>query len=180
MVMMVVVGMVVRFVAIAGQQRLLAQPKQLGPEDCVAPVGDKGQDEEDGRANIGPSDDAGHGFRVHRMRGKEATGDSCGEPGPGWQERTGQQSEEGRCGAMEQHVDEMISGRLQFVNPMIEPEGENAQRSVGLVRSGMGQRGAPKVVVHDVDPWRRRVDVWIGLYRPTGSKEKKKKKMSDE
>lgn len=154
MVVMVMMMRVDEFVVTDGQRLLLAQPEETRPDGRVAPVGEKGEDEEDGRAHIRPSHDPGHGLRVHRMRSKEATGHGRRQSSPGRQKGAGQEGEEGRGRAMEQNVDQMISGGFQLVDPVIEPEREDAERPVGLVRAGMGQGSAPKIVEHQVDPWR--------------------------
>jgi len=39
----------------------------------VASVREEGEDEEDGGSDIGPPDDAGHGFGVDGMGGEETT-----------------------------------------------------------------------------------------------------------
>lgn len=48
---------------------------------------------------------------------------------------------------------------------MVESEREDAERTVGFVRSGMRQWRAPKIIEHQVDPRRRRVHIRIGLDR---------------
>lgn len=59
---------------------------------------------------------------------------------------------------------------------MIETEGENTERSVGLVRAGMGQRCAPKVIQHQIGPWCRRIHVRIGFDGSTVNRNERKNK----
>ena len=155
---------------------MLAAQVQRAPGPRVAPVGEEGQEEEDGGSDISSADDSGHGFRVDGMSGEQESGHGRRKAGHArMEERTGQTGEEGGGHAVQQHVDQVVTQRVQFVSPEVEAEGQDAQRTVGFVRTGMRQRSAPKVVEQHVDPWRRRLHVRIGLYR-SAEKQKQKQK----
>ena len=98
------------------------------------------------------------------MSGEEAAGHCRGQSSSRGQQGAGQEGEQGRRGAVEQNVEQVISSRLQLVQPMVEAEGEDAKGTVGFVRTGMRQRRTPEVIEHQVRPWCRRVHVRIGFY----------------
>ena len=127
--------------------------RQAAPQDDVASVGEEGQQEEDGGADVGAADDAGHGLGVHRMGGEEESGHGLRQGGaPRRHEGAGRVRQQRRAAAVQQHVDQVVAEGTQLVQPIVEAEREDAQRPVRLVRAAVRQRRAPKVVEQHVAP----------------------------
>ena len=61
--------------------------------------------------------------------------------------------EQGDAG-VEEEVDEVVAERLQLVDQVVEPEGQDRQGPVRLVAAGVRQGRAPEVVGQDVGPGR--------------------------
>ena len=117
-----------------GQPRPLAQPQQGGRHVVVgavhhfetgdsgarlgvAPVAQQRQQEEDGRTHVGAPHDPGHGFRVDRVGGEEQRRHGTGQPPVAPQQRPAQHGKETRRHAVQQHVHQVVSARLQSVPP---------------------------------------------------------------
>ena len=62
---------------------------------------------------------------------------------------------------VEDEVEEVIAQGLEAVEDVVEPEREDAQRPVGLVRLLLGHRDAPEVIVEDVDQGRGGEEVLV-------------------
>lgn len=76
---------------------------------------------------------------------------------------------------MENHIDQVVSPRVQATQGVVETEGEGADRSVGLVAAAVGEERPPEVIVEDVDPRRFGEKVLVG-FNSTAEWRKKNKK----
>ena len=124
---------------------------QGGQQEAALVVKVKGEEEEDGAEELGPTHGPCDGLSVYRVNSEQEGGDKAGV----WPDIvTADLVEQDRDNDVEEEVEEMIAKRLEAMEDVIEPKREDAQRSVGLMRLLLGHRDAPEVIVEDVDQGR--------------------------
>lgn len=62
---------------------------------------------------------------------------------------------------MKYDVGQVIPERMEAGNPVVEPEGNCAERSVGSVRIAGRQRSTPEVISEDVYKRTGDLDIWV-------------------
>ena len=66
----------------------------------------------------------------------------------------------------------MIAPGAEFSQVIVQAERENTQGAVGLVRSAVGEGGAPEVVVEQVEQWSLGQQILVLLDGSTGTDKK--------
>jgi len=107
----------------------------------------EGEEEEEAGSDVGSSDDGSDGLAVNRMNGEEKR---CQEGTLEWHEASARAAKQGRDRRVEQDIDEVISKWPQLVQPVIEAERENGQRTIRFVAARVMHRSSPKVVEPEI------------------------------
>lgn len=129
----------------------------------VLEVAEEGEEVEDGGEEIGAADDAGDGLGVDGVDGEEEDGEFGGAGG---EEGAGELGDEDDGEEVEGDVGDVVAGRLEAAEGVVEPEGHHAEGTVGAVRGAGAQRRPPEVVRPDVQQRRRRQHVRVAQNRP--------------
>lgn len=109
--------------------------------------------------NVSSSYDSGNGLHMYRVDGKYGGSEGGGSS----REKDPCRLENQACGdGMKEDVGEVEAKRAKPRGPHVEAERENGEGAVGPMRVGGRHRGAPEVVLEDVENRSRRLDVWVG------------------
>lgn len=103
----------------------------------MSDVAEQGQQEEEGRAFIGPAHNAGHRLGVDGVRGKEQASQQA--PQAASKKHSSQRGKQARHGPVEGHVHKVITPWLQPTHEVVETEGQGAEGAVGLVAATVGE-----------------------------------------
>lgn len=112
-------------------------------------VTQKRQQEEQTCSDVGSADNPRHRLGMDWMRREQGSSDERRErPAQG---DTRQMREHPCDKRVEENIPEVVSPGVQAVQVVVQAESEDAQRSVGLVRATVRERGSPEVVIKEVD-----------------------------
>lgn len=119
----------------------------------VCYVSEERQQIEVAGSQISATHNACYCFRMDGMCSEEQTG-HC------WTHRNtrlrkhlpGHTYHQARGETVQQDVHQMVTPRLKAAEKMIQPEGHDAQRTIGAVRSGIAEWSAPEVILQQTHP----------------------------
>lgn len=145
-------------------QNVLAEQSQAGENQSEGrAVGQQTQDAEQRRQQLRPAHQAGDGFDVHRVAGKEQSpkhGLSDTEA-----EGLKQKDQKSAVQAMQEDIQAVhhLRGRIRTVTGIghLKAEGERRQWSVAFVAFVRQERKAPEVMPKDLKPRAGGVNIWV-------------------
>lgn len=156
-----------------GQRRIQENPPPRAqfciPVLAVLDVQHDAQQKEQTCPNISSSNDSSHCFRMYRVCSKQQTSHK------GWywtsEEYHGCHLGEGcRCQRVQKHVGEVVAPWIEASQPVVQTKRQDADGSVGLVGSAVGEWGAPEVVLEERGQRGGWQEILIGLDSSTGRK----------
>lgn len=121
---------------------------RLVPVLTIPHIAEEGEEEEGTGQYVRPSHHPGHRLRVDGVRREQESRD-CRRHATS-QEELGDVCEHGSNDGMEEDVTEVVAERVELPEEVVESEGEDSERSVGLVRAAVGEGSSPKVIVKEL------------------------------